>query len=266
MANSLPTLAANLDVLVADLIKTLEADQHQGCDPSVIREKSNRYAEGVSLLMTTGSSHSIDNREDHLDSFLPRLESAYAGWKSVDRAFENVFRLAYDNSIPRQNLLLDQMHADLIQNVGDPLAESYIRLKAEWRSHLADRPWDAYLEANPNHLDSERLDGCLNALIRGDDLDVEDALNELTGDLRHAFIDFIESTPDSVVDIEPGLWKRPEIVIASDFWGRGRRRRLVDVLENKASPRFAQAFGALKSFFTLQRPGGAACTPQVVAN
>ena len=266
MANTLPTLAANLEVLEADLIKTLETDQHQGCDPSVIREKSNRYAEGVSLLMTTGSSHSIDNREDHLDSFLPRLESAYAGWKSVDNAFEGVFRLAYDKSIPRQNLLLDQMHADLIQNVGDPLAESYIRLKAEWRSHLADRPWDAYLEANPNHLDSERLDGCLNALIRGDDLDVEDALNELTGDLRHAFIDFIESTPDSVVDIEPGLWKRPEIVIASDFWGRGRRRRLVDVLENKASPRFAEAFGALKSFFTLQRPGGAAYSPQVVAN
>jgi hypothetical protein len=266
MANNLPTRAARLEEFEADLIKTLEVDRPQGCDVAVMGDKARRYSEAVKTLLAERGPAGTDEADDRLDGLLPRLENAYAGWKSVNKAFEETIRMAYTNTVPRGNLMLDQTHADLVRSVGEPLADRYIRLKAEWRSHLSDRPWDAYLESSPSHLDSEPMDDCLNALIRGDDLDVEDALNDLTGSLRHAFIDFIESNPDSVVDIEPGLWKRPEIVVAGDFWVRGRQRRVVDAVAAHASPRFAQAFDTLRSFFTLDRPGGAAFSPKAIAD
>jgi hypothetical protein len=266
MANNLSTRILKLEQLEADLVKTLETDRPRGCDLAVVRDKSDRYADAVHSLLADGPVASSDEAEDRFEHLLPRLEGAYAGWKKVDEVFQNTLHMAYAKSVPRDNLLLDQTYQDLIQSVGDPLAERYIHLKSEWRTHLSDRPWDAYLESTPEHLDSERLDDCLNALIRGDDLDVEDALNQLTGSLRHAFIDFIETNPESMVDIEPAIWKRPEIVVASDFWAHGRRRRIVDVLEKRASTRFAGAFGALRSLFTLQRPDGAAYSPTAIAD
>jgi hypothetical protein len=229
----------------------------------VIAEKARSYAEAVRSLLVDAAADPMDGTPERFDRALPRLESAYAGWKAVDKTLDDTFQMAYVNSIPRQNLLLDQIHADLAQSVGEPLSEQYIQLKALWRTHLSDHPWDAYREPIPMHLDSQSLDDCLSALIRGDDLDVEDALNGLTGKLRHAFIDFVYSNPDSVVDLEPGLWKRPEIIIAGDYWVRGRRRRVVDVLQEKASPRFARAFGTLQSFFTLN--SGVARTPHAIA-
>jgi hypothetical protein len=263
MAKNLPTRVARLEDFETDLIHALESDRARGCDSAVVAEKSKHYIEAVRSLLAYAEADREDGIPERFDRVLPRLEDAYAGWKSVNKAFEDTLEMAYANSIPRSNLLLDQPHAELLQSVGEPLADRYIQIKAEWRSHLANRPWDAYRESSPVHLDSEPMDDCLNALVRGDDLDVEDALNELTGSLRHAFIDFIESNPDSIVDLEPGLWKRPEILVAGDYWVHGRSRRLVDVIKEKASPRFAQAFGTLQSFFTLEN--GAATTPGAIA-
>jgi hypothetical protein len=263
MANILPTLPARLEDFQSDLIRALEADRPRGCETTVIGEKSRRYSDAARTVLVDTAADPADGSPERFDRALPMLENAYAGWKSVDKAFKDTLQMAYVNSIPRRNLLLDQIHADLVQSVGEPLAEQYIRHKSQWRRHLADHPWDAYRESSALHLDSDSMDDCLNALLRGDDLDVEDALIGLTGNLRHAFIDFVESNPDSVVDLEPGLWKRPEIIVAGDFWVRGRNRRVVDVLEEHASPRFAQAFGRLRSFFTLSR--GAAYSPRAIA-
>jgi hypothetical protein len=265
MAKNLPTLEARLEDFEADLISSVEANRLRGCDVSTIGDRSKRYVQAVRSLLDGDPVGVEDRRDERYDRFLPRLERAYLGWKSVNKAFEDTIHMAYAKAVPRQNLLLDQTHAELTLSVGEPLSEHYIRLKAEWRSHLADRPWDAYLENAPTHVDSEQVDDCLTALIRGDDLDVEDALNELSGNLRHAFIDFVESDPDCMVDLEPGLWKRPEILVASDFWVRGRQRHVIDVVKESASPRFAQAFGKLQSFFTLDRPGSAAYSPRSVA-
>jgi len=269
MAKNLPTRSALLEDFEVDLIRTLETNRARGCDVAIVEDKSRRYADAVRTLLDqapAGAEADAAAAENRLDGVLGKLESAYTGWKSVDRAFAETLRQAYSNTVPRQNLLLDQTYAGLVQSVGDPVADRYIGLKARWRTHIADRPWDAYLETSPSHLDSEPMDECLNALIRGDDLDVEDALNELTGGLRHAFMDFIETNPDSIVDLERGLWKRPEIVIAGDYWVRGRKRRVVDVIKKNASPRFAEAFGALQSFFTLDRPGAATYSPLAVAD
>jgi hypothetical protein len=266
MVNNLPTQAARLEGFETDLIKILVEDRPRGCVVAAVGDKARLYTEAVRTLLNGEWDGPAGGTDDKFDGLLPRLESAYAGWKSVSKAFEDTIRMAYSNAVPRENLLLDQTHADLVQSVGEPLADRYIRLMAEWRSHVSDRPWDAYLETSPSHIDSEPMDDCLNALVRGDDLDVEDALNELTGNLRHAFMDFVESNPDSVVDIEPGLWKRPEIVVAGDYWVRGRKRRVVDAVAAYASPRFAHAFDTLRSFFTLDRSGGAALIADELRN
>lgn len=263
MANILSTPTARIEEYLAELINTVEADRPRGCESSVIGEKARSYAEAVRSLLADVAAKPEDVGRERFDRELQRLESAYAGWKTLDRTFDDTLQMAYGNSVPRKNLLLDQIHAELRQSVGDPLADRYIQTKALWREHLADRPWDAYREATSTHLDTQSLDDCLNALIRGDDLDVEDALVGLTGKLRHAFIDFVHTNPDSVVDLEPGLWKRPEIVVAADYWSRGRSRRVVDVLRDASSPRFARAFGTLQSLFKLNH--GAATTPKSIA-
>lgn len=264
MANKLPIEAARLDGIAEDLIRSVEADGTRECDPAAVRRLAGRYAEAVAEMIDGAPDLRKEERLESIDSYLPGLEAAYLGWKSVNRAFDNTLRLAYTNSISRRNLLIDQVQSELSATVGEPLADRYIGFKSRWRSHLAEHPWDAFKETRENHVDSERLDDCLNALVRGDDLDVEDALVELTGSLRYAFLDFIESNPDSIVDIESGLWKRPEILIAGDFWQRGRRR-VFDVLERKTTPRFAQAFSTVKSLFELNDAAGRTHSPEDVA-
>jgi hypothetical protein len=265
MANKLPTDTVGLDTIADDLVKSLENDRVSGCDTDTIRRKSVQYARAVFDLLEQlpdGSPPSVDGA---IDSYLPGLEEAYTGWKSVNRAFEDTIRMSYTHTLPRRNLLMDQIQSELAASVGEPLAERYIGLKSRWRSHLADHPWDAFRESGPAHVDSLQLDDCLTALIRGDDLDVEDALNELSGDLRHAFVDFLKTNTDSIADIETGLWKRPEILIAGDFW-RSRRTRIFDVLADKSTPRFANAFSTVRSFFDLDRAQGSACTARDVAD
>jgi hypothetical protein len=266
MANKLPTEAASLDLYEDDLIKSLETERSSGCDPHTIQRKSELYAEAVGALLAQAPDHRNPQDTQAVDSYLPLLEKSYLGWKSVNQAFEDTIRLAYTNAVPRKNLLIDQAFSELLQNVGEPLADRYITLKSRWRNHLTDHPWDAYKESTPSHVDSEKMDECLNALIRGDDLDVEDALNDLTGNLRHAFIDFMENNPDSIVDFESGLWKRPEILIAGDFWQRGRKRRMFDILAEKTTPRFATAFSTIRSFFELENSPGSAYSPRAVAD
>lgn len=265
MANKLPTGTVDFATVADELIEALESGRARGCDPAAIRRKSDRYTEAVAALLerTPGGLHPAVN--EAADAYLPELEDAYVAWKSVDQAFEDTIRMSYNHSLPRRNLLLDQIQSDLEGGVGEPLAERYIGLKSMWRTHLTDHPWDAFKAVTPAHVDSGRLDDCLNALVRGDDLDVEDALNELTGDLRHAFIDFMKTSPDSIADIEAGLWKRPEILIAGDYWRRGGGR-LVDVLSQRATPRFARAFSTVRTFFELNRPPGSAYSPRDIAD
>lgn len=265
MANKLPTETVGLDAIADDLVRSLENDRVSGCDPDSIRRKSERYARAVADLLERSPDNSGPAADGAFDAHIPGLEDAYAGWKSVNRAFEDTIRLSYTHTLPRRNLLMDQIQSELAASVGEPLAERYIGLKSRWRSHLADHPWDAYKESVPTHIDAGRLDDCLTALIRGDDLDIEDALNDLSGDLRHAFVDFLETNPDSIADIETGLWKRPEILIAGDFW-RSRRTRIFDVLADRSTPRFAKAFSTVRSFFDLDRTEGSGCTARDVAD
>jgi hypothetical protein len=175
----------------------------------------------------------------------------------VDGAFAQTLRLAYANQIPRANLLLDDIHAGLRRRVGEPVAEAYTDARSRWAAHVASRPWDTHLNRAPQHVDRAALEGALSGLARGDDLDVEDAMAAIAGPLRHAFADHVREHAEDLDDLEIGLWRRPEIMVANDYWGHSRSERLLDVLAEVGPPRTKAAATALTAFFDTKKGGAA---------
>ena len=187
----------------------------------------------------------------------PLVESAYVQWKSVDGAFAQTIRLAYENQIPRHNLLLDDIRTALRQRAGEPIAQAYTELRHRWATHVDARPWDSFRNRAPAHVDKGALENALAALAHGDDLDVEDALGAITGDLRYAFADHLAAHPKDADDIEMGLWKRPEMIVAGDFWGHPKRIRLLDALAEHGSERSKATASQLAGFFAPSQKGAA---------
>jgi hypothetical protein len=259
VANILSSLSEQIEDLRSDLVLTVELQRGDGCDPAVVGVLASRFADAVRPFLAS-ELHS----GPALGAAFPAVEGAYGAWQSVREVFEQTLDMAYTGAVPRKNLLLDDVWGDLVERVGEPLSMSYTELRGKWRAHLSARPWDAYQnEAPPAHLDEGPLEASLGALARGDELDVEDALARLTGDLRHAFADYIAAHPDRVVDFELNLWKRPEILIAGDYWGRRKQTRLLSVLRENASKRFAWAMGTLESMFAPTSPGTASVIDQL---
>lgn len=254
MARILSTDTDKLVDLKSDLIISLELQRGEGCDLAGVRATAERLADAVRPLLDEAEG---DSMRETFDAVFPAVESAYEDWKAIDAVFAETTRLAYDGAIPRVNLLLDQIHADLRERVGYRLAERYTALRSHWRTHVDANPWDTYMHRAPAHIDGERLEASLGALVRGDELDVEDAMSDLTGDLRWAFVDFIESHPDDVSELEIGIWKRPEILVAGDFWTSGRRRPLIDVLAQHGTQRFNDALLRLRGLFDTSTGGAA---------
>lgn len=244
----------------AALVASLEDGREKGCNLAVVNEYAAKYARSAQTLLSRTAGEPDPAKSTRLDKDYAEAEAAYREWKTVSRAFEETLDQAYNNAGPRKNLLLDQVFSELNESVGFPMSETYTRLRNSWHRHIVDRPWDAFKYDAPEHVDAKPLDDALNALVRGDELDIEDALNDLTGPLRHVFSDFIESHPGDFEDLEVGIWKRPEIVVAHDFWGVRKQKRLLGVLKKNGSRRFAEAFKTLESFYAVQP------SPQKIVN
>lgn len=253
MANILSTLCEQIEDLRSDFELTLELQRGNGCNTGEVASLGERFASAVRPLLTPELYGGAA-----LPAAFPAVERAYAAWKSVAAALEETLEMAYAGEVPRSNLLLDEVRAGLVEQVGEPLAVCYTDLHRKWRTHLAARPWDAFRnDEPPGHIDADSLERSLGALARGDELDVEDALTHLSGELRHAFADFIAANPEHIDDLEINLWRRPEILIAGDYWGRRKQTRLLSVLRENASERFASVIEALESMFTPAAPGAA---------
>ena len=253
MANILSTLCDQIDDLRSEMVLSLELQRGAGCNIDEIGALGERFANAVRPFLTPEHYGGAA-----LPSAFPAVEAAYAAWRGVRDALGETLDMAYRNDVPRANLLLDDIRADLEERVGEPLATCYTELHGKWRAHLNSRPWDAYQNHEPPaHLDAERLERSLGALARGDELDVEDALGALTSELRPAFADFIAGHPELVDDLEINLWRRPEILIAGDYWGRRKHTRLLSVLREHASDRLAWAITTLESMFAPTAPGSA---------
>jgi hypothetical protein len=253
VANILSTLSNQIEELRSEMELTLELQRGGGCDIDEIRTLGERFANAVRPFLTPEHYGGAA-----LPSAFPAVAAAYSAWQAVRGALQDTLDMAYENAVPRSNLLLDDVRADLTERVGEPLALCYTELHGRWRAHVSSRPWDAFQnEKPPAHLDGDQLERALGALARGDELDVEDALDDLAGDLRYAFADFVATHPELVDDLEINLWRRPEILIAGDYWGRRKQTRLLPVLREHASERLSWALGAIEGMFTPTAPGSA---------
>jgi hypothetical protein len=257
MASFLPATTDRIHDLASELVLSLELSRGEGCDIAATAQAAERLSREVHGVLVAAEAIDANGSTVRIDETCRAVESAYSHWKSVDVAFTQTLRLAYENQVPRTNLLLDDVHAGLRQRVGEPVAETYTDLRARWAAHVASRPWDTYLNRAPQHVDRAALESALSGLARGDDLDVEDALAAITGPLRHAFVDHLRDHADDLDDLEIGMWRRPEILVAGDYWGYPKGTRLLDILAQKGPERTREAARTLSSFFAPARAGAA---------
>ena len=249
MASFLPATTDRIHDLASELVLSLELSRGEGCDLAATAQAAERFAREVHGVLVSAESIDANGSTARIDETCRTVESAYSHWKSVDVAFTQTLRLAYANQVPRTNLLLDDVHAGLRQRVGEPVAEMYTDLRSRWAAHVASRPWDTYLNRAPQHVDRGALESALSGLSRGDDLDVEDALAAITGPLRHAFAEHVRDHGDDLDDLEIGLWRRPEILVAGDYWGHAKGTRLLEVLATHGPERTRGAAQTLVSLF-----------------
>ncbi|HEX6790404.1 MAG TPA: hypothetical protein VF247_03760 [Candidatus Krumholzibacteria bacterium] len=253
MASFLPGTTDRIHDLASELVLSLELSRGEGCDVAATAAAAERFAHAVHGVLIAAEALDQAGSTTRIDATCHALENAYAQWKSVDVAFTHTLKLAYANQVPRTNLLLDDIHATLRQRVGDPVAETYTDVRSRWAAHVAACPWDSYLNRAPQHVDRGALESALAGLARGDDLDVEDSMTALTGPLRHAFVEHVQEHADDLDDLEIGLWRRPEIMVAGDFWGHAKSARVLEVLATAGPARTRAAAATLTGFFTGQK-------------
>lgn len=260
MASFLPGGTATsdrIDDLAAELVLSLELSRGEGCDLGATQRAADRLADAFHAAIVASEEIERDPSAP-IDDVYRVVESAYRQWKGVDAAFAQTIRLAYEHQVPRANLLIDDIRAKLERRVGEPIAEAYTELRQRWATHVDSRPWDSFLNRAPQHVDRGPLEGALSALARGDDLDVEDAMGALANGLRYAFAEHMSAHPDELDDLEIGLWKRPEILIAADYWGHPKQTRLLDILMTTGSERSRASAKTLAGFFAPSTKGAAA--------
>ncbi|HET6350128.1 MAG TPA: hypothetical protein VFH88_13695, partial [Candidatus Krumholzibacteria bacterium] len=245
MASFLPATTDRINDLASELVLSLELSRGTGCDVTAIGQAGDRFAREMHGALVAAEALDRPGSTERVDEMCRMLETAYSHWKSVNTAFTTTLRLAYENQVPRSNLLLDDIHATLRQRVGEPIAEAYTDVRARWAEHVSTRPWDTYMNRAPQHVDRAALEAALAGLARGDDLDVEDSLTAIAGPLRHVFVDHIRDHADDLDDLEIGLWRRPEILVAGDYWGHQKGARLLEVLSEVGPVRTRTAAATL---------------------
>jgi hypothetical protein len=253
-----PATADRIDDLAAELVLSLEFSRGEGCDLAATERAAARLGDAFHAAIVAAEDVEREGSTASIDDVYALVESAYRQWKSVDAAFAQTIRLAYEHHVPRHNLLIDDIRATLERRVGEPIAEAYTELRRRWSAHVDSRPWDSFLSRTPQHVDRGPLEGALNALARGDDLDVEDSMTSLANGLRYAFAEYVHAHPGDLADLEVGLWKRPEILVAADYWGHPKRMRLLDVLATTGSVRSKRSALTLAGFFAPSTQGSAA--------
>ncbi len=252
MTRILPVDLDAIEDIQSEIVLSLELQRGEGCDATGVERLAQDFVRAVRPIV---DAPGLDPDPSEAEA----VERARRAWRTLDDAFAETLRLAYLRDVPTSNLVLATAWAALREQAGMPLARRSREVVARRRRVAAERPWDAP-RANDPDPDAAALEPALAALVRGDDLDVEDALVAVTGELRFAFADHVERNPESVVDLEVGVWKRPEILVAGDRWVRHGGRRLSDVLLPRSSRRFRDAFVALEACFEPAAGGAAAVT------
>jgi hypothetical protein len=250
MSDQFPAIAERIRALGTSLVSLLETARDEGVPVRSFRLMMSDLIEEYQKLLNEGAKELFKGGAAGSESMLHSVEKAYSSWRALDASLRETFSLAYSGAIPRQNLLLDDDHAELRRRIGDPTAALYTRLYSRWTDHLEGRPWDAHLSAGARNADAEDLALHLHALVHGDHFDLEDSLTALTGPLRYAFANFIEREKEPLELLEESLWLRPEILLINDYWQYHPHVRLLDLIRRKSRPRYSGAFTKIQDFFS----------------
>ncbi len=249
MNKNLSSGSVDINPLQERLISTIEKQRENGCRLDEVQKTAANLKEAYRRILAAGEDQLSGRFGRSVGAALPLLENAYTGWKAVTSCFEETLQLAFNGSIPRENLLLDDIHASLKTGVGDPISALYARARRMWNTHLDTCPWDAFIDSGDEHPDYEEFIKTLDALNHGDDLDVEDAIENLTGRFRYLFASAIEDNLMDSNSFVSALWKRPEIIVINDYWQGKTQARILDKLRCNASQKFAGSFAKVLDFF-----------------
>lgn len=236
--------------LRTSIVTLMESTRENGVPAERLNETKALLNEEFQKLLNEGAKILLKEDFTGSEQVVRTVEEAYGDWRSIENVFTETLSLAYDGSISRQNLLLDDTLNEMRRRIGDPVAALYTRLYVLWTSHLNGRPWDAHLAESVKHIDSEQLDKNLHSLAHGDHLDVEDAMTNLTGPLRYSFADYIERRSGQLDILEESLLMRPEIVLINDFWQYHPQVRLLDLIREKSRKKYAQTFEKIRDYFS----------------
>lgn len=204
---------------------------------------------GVKLLVETfqdalnlGSKQLFRASPESYGHALGQVKAAYAAWRDVAAAFQRALADAYNGYTARDNLLIDATYNDLGQSIGEPIAALHAKLHAAWLEHLRHFPWNEYMASDIADPAEGDLQSDLKSLVLGDHLDLEDAVEHLTGPLRHAFAGYLQAETRSIDIVEEGLWLRPEILLINDYWRFNKQTRIIDTVCSKGKSRRTTSF------------------------
>ncbi len=148
MNDQFSSITEKIRALKTSIASLLETTREEGVPAESLRQNKSLIVEEYQKLLNEGAKQLLKDDFVGSETVIRAVEYAYTAWRSIDASFRETLSLAYAGKIPRQNLLIDDIHAELRQRIGDPTAALYTRLYTLWANHLAGRPWDAHLTAN----------------------------------------------------------------------------------------------------------------------
>lgn len=259
------TNTAKIRALKTSMLSLLESGREGDVPNERIREGANFLLEAYQHVLNEGSKQLVDGSPSGFAQAIQDIEVSFSHWGTVMTAFRKTLDMAYEGAIPKDHLLLDSVFTKLQTQVGEPLASLHSRLRAMWTEHLSNAPWDAYLGGD-FQTEAEELNDSLRSLMHGDHLDVEDAIEGLTGPMRYTFANFLENREDAYDMIEESLWMRAEIVVMNDYWRMVSPVRLLDVIARKGRTECANSFAKVQNFFTTGNTNGTLAAAEGIVN
>jgi hypothetical protein len=249
MEKNVSGMPVDIEPLRQKIVSVIEKERERGCNLASVKDIAATFKTALERVLSTGKKHLASESTERVGAALALLEHAYGEYKTVNRCFSETLRLAFNGLIPRENLFLDDIQEKLKFSVGDPLATLYTRTCSKWGNHLETRPWDAFVISGAEHVDRDDFHKSLNALSHGDDLDVEDAIEDLTTSLRSLFVCAIEDGKMLSNIFTLNLWKRPEIIVINDYWRGKMGERILNMLTTKGASKFTGKFAKVQEFF-----------------
>ncbi len=241
---------AKIRSLTTSMVSLLESASEKPIPIGQIEQGARLLTEAYQDVLNVGSKQLVSEAAPGFNASIRAIEGSYGDWRSVEGAFARTLDLAYNGYISRDHLQADTLFAQLKYQVGDRISALHAKLHTAWKSHLGASPWDDFLVNDRQNVDQTDLTANVKLLIQGDHLDVEDAVEQLSGPLRYAFAAYLEHQDDALDLLEEGLWLRPEILLVNDYWRHNQETRLVDILARKRDTKKSLGFAQVQNLLT----------------